>query len=127
MCNNYIKDRRKWTEVYCYKDFMLQTVWGVCVCVFSCVWLIATPWTIAHQAPLSMEFSRQEHASELLFPTPGDCPNPGIELMSLASLALACGFFITEPLRSPMWYNYLETKCDKLKTYNVNPKAITIK
>ena len=38
-----------------------------------------TPWTVPHQAPLSMEFSRQEYWSELPFPSPGDLPNPGIE------------------------------------------------
>jgi len=38
-----------------------------------------TPWTVAHQAPLSMEFSRQEYWSELIFPSPGDFPDPGIE------------------------------------------------
>ena len=44
----------------------------------------ATPWTIAHQAPLCMEFSRQEYWSELPFPFPGNLPNPGIELRSPA-------------------------------------------
>ena len=39
----------------------------------------ATPWTVAHQAPLSMGFSRQESWSGLPFPSPGDLPNPGIE------------------------------------------------
>ena len=43
-----------------------------------------TPWTVALQAPLSMEFSRQQYWSELPFPTPADLPNPGIELESLA-------------------------------------------
>ena len=38
-----------------------------------------TPWTVAHKAPLSMEFSRQEFWSQLPFPTPGDLPDPGIE------------------------------------------------
>ena len=38
-----------------------------------------TPWTVARQAPLSMEFSRQEYWNGLPFPTPGDLPNPGIE------------------------------------------------
>ena len=52
---------------------------------------------VAHQAPLSMEFSRQEYWSGLPFPTPGDLRNPGIEPMSLASPALAGGFFTTEP------------------------------
>ena len=40
---------------------------------------LATPWTVVHQAPLFMEFSRQEHWSGLPFPSPGDLPNPGIE------------------------------------------------
>ena len=47
--------------------------------LLSCVQLFATPWTVAHQAPPSMEFSRQEHWSGLPFPSPGDLPNPGIE------------------------------------------------
>ena len=64
----------------------------VCVCVcamLSCVRLFGTTWTIACQAPLSMEFSRQEQWSGLPFPPPGDLPDPGIEPMSLASPALA--------------------------------------
>ena len=53
----------------------------MCVCVthFSCVQLFATPWTIACQAPLSTEFSRQEYWSGLPFPPPGDLPDPGTE------------------------------------------------
>ena len=39
----------------------------------------ATPWTVAHQAPLSMGFSRQEYRSGLPLPSPGDLPNPGIK------------------------------------------------
>ena len=46
---------------------------------FSRVRIFATPWTVAHQAPLSMGFSRQEDWSGLSFPFPGDLPNPGIE------------------------------------------------
>ena len=53
----------------------------------------AAPRTVACQTPLSMEFSRQERWSRLSFPTPGDCPDPGIEPTSLISLALAGGFF----------------------------------
>ena len=45
----------------------------------------AIPWTIAHLAPLSMGFSRQEYWSELPFPSPGDLPDPGIEPRSPAS------------------------------------------
>ena len=48
----------------------------------SRVQLLAAPWTVAHQAPPSMEFSRQEHWSGLPFPSPGDLPNPGIERRS---------------------------------------------
>ena len=51
---------------------------------FSRVWLFATPWTTADQAPLSMGFSRQEYWSGLPFPSPGDLPNPGIEPRSPA-------------------------------------------
>ena len=50
----------------------------------SRVLLFATPWTVAYQAPLSMEFSRQEYWSGLPFPTPGDLPDPGIEPRSPA-------------------------------------------
>ena len=46
---------------------------------FSRVQLFATPWTVAHQAPPSMGFSRQEYWSGLPFLSPGDLPNPGIE------------------------------------------------
>ena len=53
--------------------------WKVKVKSLSRVWLFATPWTVAHQPPLSMEFFRQEYWSGLLFPSPGDLPNPGIE------------------------------------------------
>ena len=48
----------------------------------SHVRLFATPWTVAHQIPLSLEFSRQEYWSGLPFPSPGDFPNPGIKLQS---------------------------------------------
>ena len=47
--------------------------------LLSHVRLFVTPWTVAHQAPPSMEFSRQEYWSGLLFPSPEDLPNPGIE------------------------------------------------
>ena len=46
---------------------------------FSHVRLFATPWTVADQAPQSVEFSRKEYWSGLPFPSPGDLPNPGIE------------------------------------------------
>ena len=53
------------------------------------------PWTIAHQAPLSVGFFRQEYWSGLPFPLPGDLPDPGVRHESLASPALAGMFFTT--------------------------------
>ena len=50
----------------------------------SRVQLFATPWTVAHQTPPFMGFSRQEYWSGLTFPSPGDLPNPGIEPRSPA-------------------------------------------
>ena len=73
----------------------------VYTCVLDSVGLFATPWTVAHQAPLSMGFFRQEYWSRLPLPTPGDLPNPGIEPVSPASPALAGGFFTTEPSGKP--------------------------
>ena len=68
-----------YTKVYPYNN------WCVCVCVcvlVSHVWLFVIPWTVACQAPLSMNFSRQEYWSGLPFPSPGDFPtlgwNPGL-------------------------------------------------
>ena len=61
---------------------LIQQYASICkdkVKLLSHVQLFATPWTVAHQAPPSIEFSRQEHWSGLPFPSPGDLPNPGIE------------------------------------------------
>ena len=62
---------------------------------FSLVLLFVTPWNVAHLVPLSMGFSRQEYWTRLPDPPPGDFPHPGIKTMSLASPALAEGFFTT--------------------------------
>ena len=59
------------------------------------------PWTLVHQLPLSMGFSRKESWSGLPFPLPGDLLDPGVELMSPAAPALAGGFFTTEPPGKP--------------------------
>ena len=59
----------------------------------SCVQLFATLWTVAHQASLSMGFSRQEYWSGLQCPPPGNLPYPGIEPMSLTPPVLAGVFF----------------------------------
>ena len=61
----------------------------------------ATSWTVALQASLSMEFSRQEYWSRLPFPALGDLSDPGIKLMSLGSPALMGRFFTTAPPGKP--------------------------
>ena len=67
-------------------------------CVLSCfsrVQLLVTLWTVVRQAPLSMEFSRQEYWSGLPCPPPGDLPCPGIEPGSVMPPASAGGFLTT--------------------------------
>ena len=81
----------------------------------SYVQLFVTSWTIAHQPPLSMEFSKQEYFSGLPLPTPGDLPDPGIKPLSPASPALAGGFFITVSPGKPRWL------CSQHRTSTVIP------
>ena len=75
------------------------------VCVqaqlLSHIWLFETPWIEAWQAPLSMEFSRQEYWIRMPFPTPGGLLDPGIELMSPESVSLIGRFFTTEASGQP--------------------------
>ena len=77
-----------------------------------------TLWTIAHQAPLSLGFSRQEYWSGLPCPPPGDLPNPGINPASLTSPALAGRFFTSgatwngEGNGNPLQYSCLENPRD---------------
>ena len=68
------------------------------VCAYSLSHVFLTPWTVAHQASLSMGFSRQEHWSGLPFPSPGDLPSPGIEPGSPAQQA---GSLLLSHLGSP--------------------------
>ena len=68
---------------------------GICVQSLSLIQLSGTLWTVAHQAPLSMGFSRQRYWSGLPFPPPGDL-HPGIKPESPVSPALAGRFFTTE-------------------------------
>ena len=76
------------------------------VCVYLCVshsghvQLFATPWTVGHQAPPSMGFSRQEYWSGLPFSSPRDLPDPGIEPRSPALQADA---LTSEPLGNPLF------------------------
>ena len=72
---------------------------------FSHVRLFATLWTVAHQVPLSMGFSRQEYLSgdPLGIPPPGDLPDSGIKTASLRSPALAGEFFTTSITQSTVY------------------------
>ena len=83
-----------------YFDFLFISHWGECLDywfktflmsvahLLSRVWLFVAPWTVACQAFLPMEFSKQEYWSGLPFPTLEDLPDPGIELASPVALAL---------------------------------------
>ena len=71
------------------------------------VQLFATPWTVAHQAPLSMGFSRQEYWRGWSFFSPGDLPDLGIKPTSPVSPAPACGFFTTAPPEKPIHIIYI--------------------
>ena len=82
----WMRNKLLWVgEVFCYSSFAFEHAQ-------SCLTLV-TPWIVAHQAPLSMEFSRQEYWSGLPFPPPGDLPDWEIEPTSLVSPLLAGGFF----------------------------------
>ena len=83
---------------------------------FSPTQLFATLWNVAHMAPLSMGFSRQEHWSGLPCPLPGDLPDPGIKPSSLMSPALADGFFTT----NVTWEIEFKTKQSKYGLTKIN-------
>ena len=80
-----------------------------------------TPWTVACQAPLFMEFPRQEYWSGLPFSTPGDLPDPGIEPVSLVSPALQVDSLPDEPPGKPRKY----TEEAKLAFWLLNEERIS--
>ena len=96
-------------------ELQLINKWVICAMV-SHVWLFATLWTIDHQAPLSIGFSRQGYWSGLPFLTPGDLSNPGIEPMSPASPALQADSLPLNHLKSPC---LLHRKDIKIETWEV--------
>ena len=83
---------------------------SVCMLHHSALSDSAAPWTVARQAPLSMEFSRRECWSGLPCPSQGDLPDAGFERTSLLSPALAGGFFTTgNPWEAPEgWWDCLK-------------------
>ena len=72
--------------------------WYLCGCICAVMSDSVTPWTVAHQAPLSVGFPRQEYWNGLPFPSPEDLPKPGIEP---ESPALAGRLFTTVPSGKP--------------------------
>ena len=94
------KPSRTWHDLFSDFNKWLYIYMCVCACLLSrfiCVWLFATLWIVACQAPSSIGFSRQEYWSGWPCPPPGDLPDPGIEARSLLSpaLTLAGRFFTT--------------------------------
>ena len=96
--------------------------------VQSCFTLFATPWTVAHQAPLSMVFLRQEYWSGLPRPPPGDLPDQGIEPESLMSPTLAGRLFTLAPPGKPQLIDNSKINVMSCGTYMSQPaiKALDI-
>ena len=87
---------------------------------FSHIWLFATLWTGAHQAPLSMGFSRQEYCSGLPCPPPGALSYPGMEPMSPMSHALAAGLFTT----NTTWEDFSHKRKSFARALNYSSSSI---
>ena len=87
---------------------MLTLSTPLCLLCFSPVRPLAALWTVAHQAPLSVGFSRQECWSGLSCSPPGDLPDPGIEPVSLVSPALVGGFFTTSATWEAFLYGQIQ-------------------
>ena len=98
----------------------------LCVYVLNCVQLFVSPWTVACQAPLCMEFSRQEYLSGLPFPSPGDLPDPGIESVSLISLHQQAGSSPLCHLGSYSYYYYLWHGSSKYRRRQWHPTPVLL-
>ena len=95
------------SDSFCGPDLEYLVEWftfqsAIHNCRLSCVWLFTTLWTIAHQAPLSIGFSKQEYWSGLPLPLPGDIQGPGIEPVSPALQADSTCWAIR---KAPYWPN----------------------
>ena len=95
--------------------------WGIYICMCLLAHLCITPWDPMNYSPLDSSVheisSRQEYWSSLPFPIPGDPPDPGIKLTSLASPALAGRFFTTAPSGKPI-YIYMCIKIASIKLFH---------
>ena len=88
-----------------YYLFLVTLCVCVCVCVvfaFSLLQPFGILWTVAHQAPFSVEFSKQEYWNSFPFPSPGDLPYPGTQPASQASPPWASIFFTTASHGTPL-------------------------
>ena len=85
----------------------------------SRVQLFATPWTVAHQAPPSMEFSRQEYWRGLPFSSPGDLPTPGIKPRSTCT-ADKLRLRLSEPLGNPVKAKVANIWCMSFQYFSIN-------
>ena len=108
-------------------DYILK--WHFCMCVsmlsrFSRVQLFVTPWTVAHQVPLSKGFSRQRILEWVAMPFSRDLPNPGIEPKFLMSPALAGGFFTTSTIWEA-WYFYIHGLNKRYISFTVSFDFVT--
>ena len=78
----------QWHPIFLCKNYTVSPDLTSCVQSLSHVLLIVTPWAVAHQASLSMGFSKQEYWSGLPFPSPGGLPDPGIKPTSHSAPAI---------------------------------------
>ena len=87
--------------------------------MLSSIQLFVTPWTIAHQTPLSIGFPRQAQWSGLLFPPLDDLPDPKIKPASPLSPALAGGFFVIEPPgKLNTWSSYIKYLGNEIRVFS---------
>ena len=105
--SQFDSDRVKMFDKMLFKMSSYIFINTICCLVAVMSDSFATPWTMAHQAPLSMGFPRQEYWSGLPFPSSGDLPNAGIELLSLA---LQLNYFTSEA--SGKFLNILYCYCN---------------
>ena len=83
------------------QGYLKSMIAQLCVCVLHHMRFFVTQWTVVHQAPSSMGFSRQEYWRGFPFLTPGDLPGPGIEPASPVSPVLQVGFYHLSHQGSP--------------------------
>ena len=97
----FLKVHYELMHIHSRKSGKLRKVKVKVLVTQSCLTLV-TAWTVAHQDPVSMGFSRQEYWSGLPFPSPGDLPNPGIEL---GSPAFQADTLTSEPPGKPHYFH----------------------